>query len=125
MNVKISDIKVFNKIFAKQRKQNKLTTLYKPEPFTMIEKKGNTVKIRHAFGKKRVRIEADVRCFWGRFDSLHKVTKRGGRDKVDNDFINETSFSDTKQSRQDQDHVLRSSTRQRRIPSYFSDYVLS
>ena len=54
MNVKITDIKVGNKIFAKQRKQNKLTTLYKPEPFKLIEKKGNTVKIRHAFGNKRV-----------------------------------------------------------------------
>ena len=79
MNVKISDIKVGNKIFAKQRKQNKLTTLYKPEPFTIIEKKGNTIKIRDAFGNKRVRIEADVRCFWGGSDSLHKAKESGDK----------------------------------------------
>ena len=45
MNVKISDIKVGDKILVKQRKRNKLTTLHTSEPFTMIEKKENTVKI--------------------------------------------------------------------------------
>ena len=54
MNVKIFDIKVGDKILAKQWKQSKLTTLYKSEPFTVIEKKGNTVKIRYAYGNKCV-----------------------------------------------------------------------
>ena len=64
MNVKISDIKVGDKILVKQRKGNKLTSLYKSEPFTMIEKKGNTVEIRDAYGNERLRNVADVRCFW-------------------------------------------------------------
>ena len=125
MNVKISDIKVGDKILAKQRQRNKLTSLYKSEPFTVIEKKGNTVKIRDADGNECVRNVADVRCFRGGSDSLHKVPKCAGRDKARGAFIDETSFSNTKGSRQDQDQGLRRSTRQRRIPAYFSDYVFS
>ena len=34
MNVKVSDIKVGDEILVKQQKQNKLTTLYKSEPFS-------------------------------------------------------------------------------------------
>ena len=40
-NVKISDIKVGDKILAKQRKRKKLTNLCKSEPFTLTEKKEN------------------------------------------------------------------------------------
>ena len=69
----------------------------------MIEKKGNTVKIRDAYGNECVRNLADVRCFRGGFDSLHKVPKGTGQDKATNDIINELNFSDTKESRQDQD----------------------
>ena len=76
MNAKISDIKVENK----QRKQNKPTTLCKSEPFTVTEKKGNTVKIKDVYGNKRVRNIADVRCFRGGSDSLNKVPKGTGRD---------------------------------------------
>ena len=125
MNVKISDIKVGDKILVKQRKRNKLTSLYKSEPFKVIEKKGNTVKIRDAYENERVRNVADVLYFRERSDSLHKVPNRAGRDKASDDFIDETSFSDTKESRQDQDQGLRRSTRQRRMPAYLSDYVLS
>ena len=91
----------------------------------MIEKKGNTVKIRDAYENERIRNVADVRCFGERSDSLHKVPNRAGRDKASDDFIDETSFSDTKESRQYQDQGLRRSTRQRRMPAYLSDYVLS
>ena len=70
MNVKISDIKVGDKIACQQRKRNKLTNLYKSEPFTVIEKKGSTVKIRDAYGNKRVRNVADVHCFRGGYDSF-------------------------------------------------------
>ena len=125
MNVKISDIKVGDKILVKQRKRNKLTSLYKSEPFTVIEKKGNTVKIRDAYGNERVRNVANVRYFQGGCDSLHKVPKRAGQDKASDDFIDETSISDTKESRQDKDQGLRRSVRQRRMPAYLSDYVLS
>ena len=54
MNFKTSDIKVGNKILVKQRKRNKLTTLCKSEPFTVIQKKGNTVKITDVYGNERV-----------------------------------------------------------------------
>ena len=64
MNVKISDIKVGDKILVKQQKRNKLPILYKSEPFTVIEKKGNTLKIRDAYGNERIQNVADVRCFW-------------------------------------------------------------
>ena len=96
MNVKISDIKIGDKILVKQRKQSKLTTLYKSEPFKVIEKKGNIVKIRDAYGNERVRNIADVRCFRGRYDSLHKVPKCAGRDKASDGFIDETSFNETR-----------------------------
>ena len=69
MNFKTSDFKVGNKILAKQRKRNKLTTLCKSEPFTVIEKKGNTVKIRDAYGNERVRNKANEHFFRGESDS--------------------------------------------------------
>ena len=100
--LKISDIKVGDKTLVKQRKQNKLTTFYKPGPFTVIGKNGNTAKIRDAYGNERVRNVADVRCFRGGSDSLHKVPKCAGRGKASNDFMDEASFSDTKELRQDQ-----------------------
>ena len=96
MNVKISEIKIGDKILVKQRKQNKLTTLYKSEPFKVIEKKGNIVKIRDAYGNERVQNIADVRCFRGGYDSLHKVAKCAGRDKASDGFIGETSFNETR-----------------------------
>ena len=55
MNDKFSDVKVGNRILVKQWKWNKFTTLHISEPFTVIEKKGNTVKIRDAYGNKSVR----------------------------------------------------------------------
>ena len=80
MDVKISDIKVGDKILVKQQKLNKLTSLHKSEPFTVIENKGNTVKIRDTYGNERVRNVADVGCFGGGSYSLHKVSKDAGRD---------------------------------------------
>ena len=70
---KISDIKEGDKILVKQRKRNKLVTLYKSESFTVTEKKGHTIKIRDAYEKKRVQNVAGVRCFRGESDSLRKV----------------------------------------------------
>ena len=81
VNVKISAIKVGDKIFAKQRNRNKLTTLYKSETFTVTEKKGNTFKIRAAYGNERVQNVADVRCFYGGLDSLHKVPKKARKER--------------------------------------------
>ena len=49
MNVKISDIKIGDKLLFKQRKRNKFTTLYKSEPFTAVEKKGKTVLETNVF----------------------------------------------------------------------------
>ena len=49
INVKISDIKVSDKILFKQQKQIKLTTLDKSESITVIEKKDNTVIIRGVY----------------------------------------------------------------------------
>ena len=112
-NVKISDIKVGGKILVKQRKRNKLTSLYKSEPFTVIGKKGNTVKITDAYGNERVHNVADVRCLRGASGSLLKVQKRAGQDKASDDFID-----DTKESRQDQNQGLWRSTRQRRMSAY-------
>ena len=70
------------------------------------KKKGNTVKIRDAYGNKHVADVADVRYLLRGSDSLHKVPKCVGLDKASNDFIIETSYSDTKESRQDQDPGL-------------------
>ena len=50
INVKISDIKVSDKILLKQWKQIKLTTLDKSKSITMTEKKENTVIIRGVYG---------------------------------------------------------------------------
>ena len=125
MNVKISCIKVDDKILVKQQKRNKLTTLYKTERFTVTEKKGNPVKIKDAYGNKHVQIVTDVCCFWGGSDSLHKVPKHARQDQASDDFINEASFSKTKESRQVQDQGLQRSTRHRRMPAYLSDYVSS
>ena len=113
MNVKISHIKVGDEILVKQRKRNKLTTLYKSEPFTVTEKKGNTVKMRDTYGKEWVRNVVDISCFRGRSDSLNKVPKRAGQDEASAGFINETSFCGVKESRQVQDQGLRRSARQR------------
>ena len=69
--------------------------------------KRNTVKIRDAYVKIRVQNVADMRCFWGGSDSLHKVPKCDGQDMASDDFMDETSFSETKEPRQDQDQALR------------------
>ena len=63
--------KIGDKILVKQWKRNKLTSLYKSQPFTVIEKKGNTVKIRDVYENERVQNVKDVHCFWGGSDSLH------------------------------------------------------
>ena len=125
LNVKISDIKVGDKSLVKQRKRSQLTTFYKSEPFTVIKKKSNLVKIRNVYGNECVRNVANVRCFRGGSDSLHKVPKRARRCRASDDFIDEMSFSETKESRQDHDQGLWRSMRQRRMGAYLSDYASS
>ena len=125
-HVKISWCQITDKILVKQRKRNnKLTTSYKSEPFTVIKNGKNTVKIRDAYGKERVWNVANVLCFWGRSDSLHKVSKSVWQDKANNDFTDETIFSETEEWRQDQDQRLWISTRQKRMTANLSDYWLS
>ena len=87
--------------------------------------KRSTVKIRDAYVKTRAQNVADMRCSWGGSDSLHKVPKGAGQDMTSDDFMDEKSFSETKEPRQDQDQALRRSTRQRRMPGYLNGYVLS
>ena len=87
--------------------------------------KRSTVKIRDAYVKTRAQNVADMRCFWGGSDSLHKVPKGAGQDMTSDDFMDEKSFSETKEPRQDQDQALRRSTRQRRMLEYLNGYVLS
>ena len=64
INVKISDIKIGDKILVKQRKRNKLTSLYRSEPFTVIEKKGNTVKIRCLWERTCSKCSRYALFFW-------------------------------------------------------------
>ena len=47
-----------------------------------------------------------MHCFRGESDFLHKVPKHAGQGKASDDFIDEMSFSETKESRQDQDQGL-------------------
>ena len=88
----------------------------------MIKNGKNTVKIRDAYGKEHVWNVANVLCFWGRSDSLHKESKSVWQDKANNDFTDETIFSETEEWRQDQDQRLWISTRQKRMTANLSDY---
>ena len=60
MNVKIFDIKIGDKILVKPWKRNEFTTLYKSEPFTAIEKKGNIKVMLQNLGYQRFWVE---KCF--------------------------------------------------------------
>ena len=62
-NAKTNDLKSVDQVLVKQNRANKLSTAFNPEPFTIIEKHGNSVVIQSNEGEKYKRNVTHVKKF--------------------------------------------------------------
>jgi hypothetical protein len=106
--VKPSQFKVGDSVLVKQEKKDKLTTPFNPKPLKIKEKKGSMITARDGQNKMITR------------NSSH--FKKVGESIMNEEEIEEIldgNNSDTP------DTTLRRSSRKRRPPKYFDDYVCS
>jgi hypothetical protein len=106
--VKPSQFKVGDSVLVKQEKKDKLTTPFNPKPLNIKEKKGSMITARDGQNKMITRNS-----------SLFKKVGESIMNEEEIEEILDGNNSDTP------DTTLRRSSRKRRPPKYFDDYVCS
>lgn len=109
-----STIKVGDTVLIRQRKKNKLSTRFKPDPVKVVERKGSMIVIRKRDGTKLARnvsyakkISNDSAAKW------HQIPDDSETEGDDDDIITEQPAEQLRPARQ------------RRLPNHLRDFVLA
>ena len=108
-----SDIKSGDKVLLQQARQNKLSTLYDPQPYTVIERRGPSLILQRRNGRLFMRNVSHVH-------KLHQNTAVREEDDYAMDFDLPQAMNPPRAAEQD----MRRSVRVRRAPTHLRDYQL-
>jgi len=133
-SAKPCDIQEGEEVLLKQDRENKLSPNFEPEPYTVLERKGNAVVIENTEGKTKMRNIAFTKRFIRPEAEEEEVPGRGAADMPPNQQVpqDQPSSSDTpvQQTSQGQEPSLSVPTDLRparacKPPAWMKDYVCS
>jgi len=108
-----SDIASGDKVLLKQVRQNKLSTLYDPHPFTVLERKGPSLILQRG----------DGRMFMRNVSHVHKLHKDSRIQEEDN-YVMDVDLPQAVNPPRAEEQDVRRSARVRRAPTYLKNYQL-
>ena len=108
-----SDIASGDKVLLKQSRQSKLSTLYDPHPFTVLERRGPSLILQRG----------DGRMFMRNVSHVHKLHKNS-RIREEDDYEMDVDLPQAVNPPRAEEQGVRRSARVRRAPAYLKDYVL-
>ena len=108
-----SDIASGDKLLLKQARQNKLSTLYDPRPFTVLERRGPSLILHRG----------DGRMFMRNVSHVHKLHKDSRIQEEDN-YVMDVDLSQAVNPPRAKEQDVRRSARVRRAPTYLKNCQL-
>ena len=108
-----SDIASGDKVLLKQVRQNKLSTLYDPHPFTVLERKGPSLILQRG----------DGRMFMRNVSHVHKLHK-DSRVREEDNYVMDVDLPQAVNPPRAEEQDVRRSARVRRAPTYLKNYQL-
>ena len=108
-----SDIASGDKVLLKQSRQSKLSTLYDPHPFTVLERRGPSLILQRGDGRMFMRIVSHV----------HKL-HRNSRIREEDDYEMDVDLPQAVNPPRVEEQGVRRSARVRRAPAHLKDYEL-
>ena len=100
-------------LVLKQARQNKLSTLYDPHPFTVLERRGPSLILQRG----------DGRMFMRNVSYVHKLHKDSRIQEEDN-YVMDVDLSQAVNPPRAEEQDVRRSARVRRAPTYLKNYQL-
>ena len=108
-----SDIASGDKVLLKQVRQNKLSTLYDPHLFTVLERKGPSLILQRG----------DGRMFMRNVSHVHKLHK-DSRVREEDNYVMDVDLPQAVNPPRAEEQDVRRSARVRRAPTYLKNYQL-
>ncbi|XP_022805991.1 uncharacterized protein LOC111343115 [Stylophora pistillata] len=108
-----SDIKSGDKVLLQQVRQNKLSTLYDPQPYTVLERKGPSL----------ILLRRNGRVFMHNVSHVHKLHQNTAVREED-DYVMDCDLPQVMNPPRAAEQDTRRSARVRRAPAHLRDYQL-
>lgn len=108
-----SDIKSGDNVLLQQARQNKLSTLYDPQPYTVIERRGPSLILQRSNG----------RVFMRNVSHVHKLHQNTAVREED-DYVMDFDLPQARNPPRAAEQGMRRSVRVRRAPTHLRDYQL-